>query len=118
MAAKYKLNSKKQIIKTDFEERYNPQDFPSTIKRAEQKLKELKAQKDVYTAKCDNVANHYPQVLKVKEEDKNAIWLYHENFVAAKQVESQIKMIEKDLKQLKKEMKEIEKQTGIDFENL
>ena len=45
------------------------------------------------------------------QELRNHIWLYHENFVAARELERQIKMIKKNSKDVKAEMKEIEQQT-------
>ena len=112
---KYKINSKKEIIKTDFEERYNKEDFIRSVSQSETQLKQLEAQAEIYKAKVDNVARNHPHVLKVSEEDKNAIWLYHENFVASLQAEKMIKALKKGIKGVKQEMKEIEKQTGIKF---
>lgn len=112
---KYKINSKKEIIKTDFEERFNKEDFTTHLAVAEKQLKELTAQQDVYKAKYENIERNHPQVTKVSESDKNAIWLYHENKVSYKHMEDKIKQLKKAIKGVKDEMKVIEKQTGLTF---
>jgi len=114
--AKYKLNTKGEIVKTDFEERYNKEDYTAHLAGAEKRLKEMEAQDGVYVAKYENVARNHPFVLEESEERRNAIWLYHENFVASKLIGQQIKGLKKAIKNTKNEMKEIEKQTGIKFE--
>ncbi len=111
---KYKLKGK-TIIKSDFEMEYFPEDYTNTLKDAETKLKELEAQQRIYIAKKDNVARNHPHVLKRTDEERNAIWLYQENFVADKQVEVLIKQLKKDIRDVKKEMKEITEQTGLKF---
>lgn len=113
--AKYQVNKKGEILKTDFEQRYNPEDFKAHLDNAERRLVEAEAQNGIYIAKYENVGRNHPYVLEVSEEHKNAIWLYHENFVASKQIESQIKALKKSIKAVKEEMKEIEAQTGIKF---
>lgn len=104
------------IEKSDFTQSYKKADYINTKTQTEKRLKELEAQKTVVDAKADNVARNHPHVLKIDEEKRNAIWLYHENFVASKQLEHAIKSIKKGLKDLKKEMSEIEAQTGCKFE--
>lgn len=112
---KYKIE-KGIIVKTDFENYYDPKEFVTTLAGVEKKLVEMDAQKRVYDAKADNVARNHPHVLKVDEEKRNAIWLYHENFVAGMQAAKIIKQLRKDIKGLKAEMAEITKQTGHKFE--
>lgn len=112
--AKYKL-IKGEIIKTDFEQRYKPEDYTNAIKKSEQAIKELEAQRSVNLAKCENISHFHPEVLETSEEQRNNIWLYHENFVAARELERQIKMIKKNSKSVKDEMKDIEKQTSVKF---
>lgn len=104
------------IEKSEFTQSYKPADYTNAKAQTEKRLKELEAQKTVIDAKADNVARNHPHVLKIDEEKRNAIWLYHENFVAGKQLESAIKSIKKGLKDIKKEMTEIELQTGVKFE--
>lgn len=113
--AKYELN-KGIIVKTDFENYYEPSEFVATLTNVEKKLVEMEAQKKVYDAKADNVARNHPHVLKVDEEKRNAIWIYHENFVAGIQAAKIIKQLKKDIKGLKAEMAEITNQTGHKFE--
>lgn len=112
---KYQLNKKNQIIKSDFEQTYSKEDFTSVLANAEKKLIEMEAQKKIYDAKADNVARNHPHVLKIDEEKRNAIWLYHENYVASIQASSIIKEIKSGIKNLKAEMKEITNQTGFEF---
>ena len=78
-------------VKTDFEERYNKEDYTAHLAGAEKRLKEMEAQDGVYVAKYENVARNHPFVLEESEERRNAIWLYHENFVASKLIGQQIK---------------------------
>lgn len=111
---KYKLK-KDIIVKSDFEFEYNKQDFITALKNVETRLKEMEAQRSIYVAKMDNVSRNHPYVLDVEEEKRNAIWLYHENFVATKQSDKIIKDLKKGLKEIKNEMKEITKQTGLEF---
>ena len=111
---KYKLKGK-NIVKSDFEMEYLPEDYTNTLKDVEKNLVELEAQQKIYVAKKDNVARNHPHVLKRTDEERNAIWLYQENFVADKQVEVLIKQLKKDIKRIKEEMKEITKQTGLEF---
>jgi prefoldin subunit 5 len=103
------------IEKSDFTISYKPADYNNTKLQTEKRLKELEAQKIIVDAKADNVARNHPHVTKIDEEKRNAIWLYHENFVAGKQLESAIKSIKKGLKDIKKEMTEIESQTECKF---
>jgi hypothetical protein len=110
----YKLKGK-NIVKSDFEIEYTPEDYTNTLKDVETKLKELEAQQRIYIAKKDNVARNHPHVLNRTEEERNAIWLYQENFVAEKQAEVIIKQLKKDIKDVKKEMKDITEQTGLKF---
>lgn len=112
---KYQLNKKNQIIKSDFEQIYTKEDFTSVLANAEKKLIEMEAQKKIYDAKADNVARNHPHVLKIDEEKRNAIWLYHENYVASIQANTIIKEIKSGIKNLKAEMKEITNQTGFEF---
>lgn len=111
---KYKI-VKGLIEKSDFVNKYEKSAFIETVERLNKNLKEVEAQKAIYDAKADNVRQNHPHVEKLSEEKRNAIWLFHENFVASKQSEGIIKQIKKDLRGIKKEMKEIEKQTGIKF---
>lgn len=111
----YKL-VKGNIIKSDFAIEYEPNRFNEALIDQEKKLKEVEAQKKIYEAKSDNVLRNHPHVLKLDEEKRNAVWLFHENFVAAKQVEGIIKQLKKNIKGLKSEMDEITKQTGLKFE--
>lgn len=111
---KYQL-VKGNIVKSDFFAEYEPKSFLSALADQEKRLKEAEAQKKIYDAKADNVARNHPHVLKVDEEKRNAIWLFHENYVASKQVDGIIKQIKKNIKGLKSEMEEITKQTGLDF---
>lgn len=110
----YKIK-KGNIVKSDFELEYEPGEFKTSLKNAEQKLKELTAQKSIYVAKADNVARNHPHVEKLSDEQRNAVWIYQENFVASKQADTIIKGLAKNIKLLKKEMAEIEKQTKIKF---
>ena len=113
--AKYKLNTKGEIVKTDFEQVYNKEDYTNAVAKGEQAIKELEAQRGVNLAKCENISHFHPEVLDVSEELRNHIWLYHENFVAARELERLIKMIKKNSKDIKAEMKEIEQQTEVKF---
>lgn len=108
---KFRLTSKSKgiIEKSDFVQYYTVENYVAALKKTEQQITELTAQKSVYDAKCQNVATHYPHILKVSEQDKNAIWLYHENFVASKKVGEMLKQVKASLKNLKAEIKEIEK---------
>lgn len=111
---KFKLKGK-NIVKYDFEAEYEPVNYTDTLKDVEKKIVEAEAQNKVYVAKMDNVARNHPYVLEVDEEKRNAIWLYHENFVASKQIEAIIKSLKKSVKDINKEMKEITEQTGLTF---
>lgn len=113
--AKYELKDG-NIIKSEFENEYEPVRFIDTLKNIEKKLIEFEAQKKVHDAKADNVARNHPHVLEVSEEKRNEIWLYHENFIASKQFEGLITQLNKDIEGLKAEMEEITKQTGHKFE--
>lgn len=113
--AKYKLNKKKQIEKSDFSQTYNVDDFINAVQSTEKKLVELESQKKVYDAKCENVSSYHPHVLKLKEEERNAVWMYHENFIGSQYCDKMIKDYKKALKNIKDEMKDITKQTGVSF---
>ena len=103
------------IKKSDFTSEYSPEDFKSALLQTEKKLTEITAQQKIYNAKAENVVRNHPHVLKLDEEKRNAVWLFHENFVASKQADTIIKALKKDIKGLNNEMKEIEKQTGFSF---
>lgn len=111
---KYKI-IKGLIEKSDFSVQYEPKAFTEVTDGLKKKITEALAQKKIYEAKADNVLRNHPYVAKVEEEKRNAIWLFHENFVAGKQSDVIIKKLRKDLKDIEKEMKEIETQTGIKF---
>lgn len=112
---KYKI-VKGNIVKSDFESEYEPKEFVALVHKEEKELQAAIAQKGIYLAKATNVSQHHPHVLKIDEEKRNAIWLFHENFVAARQTEEIIKAHKKNIKGLKTEMEEITKQTGLKFE--
>lgn len=111
----YKL-LKGNIIKTDFSMEYEPASFIAALREQEKKLKEFEAQQGIYNAKRDNVSRNHPFVEEMEEEKRNQVWLYHENFVASKLLEPDIKKLKKNIKGLKSEMEEITKQTGHKFE--
>lgn len=111
---KYKM-IKGIIQKSDFISEYEPKEFLNTLRGAEKRLMEAEAQKKIYDAKAENVRHFNPFVEKMEEEKRNAIWMYHENYVASIQIESMIKKLKKDIKGLKNEMTEITKQTGHKF---
>lgn len=110
---KYVIGKNGNVIKSEFEMEYEPRAFSDALIDVEKRLKEAEAQKRVYEAKAANVSRNHPHVLKVDEEKRNAIWLFHENFVASKQSDIIIKGLKKSIRGLKSEMSEIEKQTGV-----
>lgn len=112
----YKLTEEKNIIKSDFENEYDPQEYVKTLLDQKKKLKEYVAQKGIYDAKAHNVAEFHPHVLEVEEEKKNEIWLYHENIVSSKQMETLIEVVKENIEKLEKEMKDIEEQTEFKFD--
>ena len=114
---KFKLvNKTKGIIeKSDFNQFSTIQDYRDAKVRAEKKIAEIEAQQSIYDAKADNVKRNHPFVLELSEEKRNAIWLFHENFVASKQAGEMKKTMKKALKDLLEEMSDVEKQTGIKF---
>ena len=63
--AKYKLNTKGEIVKTDFEQVYNKEDYTNAVAKGEQAIKELEAQRGVNLAKCENISHFHPEVLDV-----------------------------------------------------
>ena len=112
---KFKL-VKGNIVKTNFENEYEPREFVDTLRNVEKRLTEAEAQKRVYDAKAANVARNHPSVLRVDEKKRNEIWLYQENFVASFQTAAIIRELKKTIRGLKEEMAEITKQTGLKFE--
>lgn len=113
---KYKMSKDgKEIEKSDFTEKYKPDDFRNAVGNAEKRLKEMMAQQRIYKAKMENVSRNNPFVLDIEDEKRNAIWLYQENFVADIKAQEIIDKLKEGIKEIKGEMSEIEKQTKFKF---
>jgi len=112
----FKLNKDKEIVKTDFQQVYKPQDYVRVANELNKQIREKEANLKLRKKEEEVVLKEFPKIKKIKDQKLlNAIWTLMEIRHEIKMYKDDIKVGKKSQKSLLNEMKEIEKQTKIDF---
>ena len=90
------------------------------IKRDIEQLKKMKtemeAKSGIEDAILKNVATNYPEVPKMKEKLRVAVFLYQKSFATKKMCDDKVAEIDKQLEEYANETQEILNQTGLPLE--
>lgn len=109
-----KENPEDQMIeKSGFTHEFTVSGVQTSYAQIEKAKRELAAQKELEEAKMTNISEHHPKVLELSEEERNAVYLYHQAFVTAKACDMKMEEVKSAEDETNQALIDIEEQTGL-----